>query len=196
MQRYDYSKNQPYFLNSFVLLPQNTLKMELFLTIILVVIALLLAVAVFIIFRSYRLREWELRLKSKGEIRVATMKMVTPLKIQACERLLLFLERSQLPALVKRVYVPGLAKESFHLSLLRSVEEEYEHNIAQQLYVSSEAWDAVQRAKEELVGQINATFDKTEAETDTALVAQALVALPNPFVEQAVALLKKEFNEI
>ena len=170
--------------------------MELFLTIILVVIALLLAVAVFIIFRSYRLREWELRLKSKGEIRVATMKMVTPLKIQACERLLLFLERSQLPALVKRVYVPGLAKESFHLSLLRSVEEEYEHNIAQHLYVSSEAWDAVQRAKEELVGQINATFDKTEAETDTALVAQALVALPNPFVEQAVALLKKEFNEI
>lgn len=170
--------------------------MNTFLTVVLVLIALLLAVAVFITYRSYRLREWELRLKSKGEMRVATMKMVTPLKIQACERLLLFLERSQLPALVKRVYAPGLSMEQFHLALLRSVEEEYEHNIAQQLYVSSETWDAVQRAKEELVGQVNATFDKTEADTDVALVAQALVALPNPFVEQAVALLKKEFNEI
>lgn len=170
--------------------------MNTFLTVILVVIALLLAVAVFILFRSYKLREWELRLKTKGEMRVATMKMVTPLKVQACERLLLFLERSQLPALVKRVFAPGLAKESFHLSLLRSVEEEFEHNIAQQLYVSNEVWEAVKRAKEELVGQVNATFDKTEADTDAALVAQALVALPNPFVEQAIALLKKEFNEI
>lgn len=195
-QRYLFSRFFSEFLILFLLLPENSLTMNTFLTVILVVIALLLAVAVFILFRSYKLREWELRLKTKGEMRVATMKMVTPLKVQACERLLLFLERSQLPALVKRVYAPGLAKESFHLSLLRSVEEEFEHNIAQQLYVSNEVWEAVKRAKEELVGQVNATFDKTEADTDAALVAQALVALPNPFVEQAIALLKKEFNEI
>lgn len=195
-QRYLFSRFFSEFLILFLLLPENSLTMNTFLTVILVVIALLLAVAVFILFRSYKLREWELRLKTKGEMRVATMKMVTPLKVQACERLLLFLERSQLPALVKRVFAPGLAKESFHLSLLRSVEEEFEHNIAQQLYVSNEVWEAVKRAKEELVGQVNATFDKTEADTDAALVAQALVALPNPFVEQAIALLKKEFNEI
>ena len=68
--------------------------------------------------------------------------------------------------------------------------------MAQQLYVSSEAWQAIQGAKEELVGQINATFDKAEAGTDVAIIAQALVALPNPFVDQAVAQLKKEFNAI
>jgi hypothetical protein len=55
---------------------------------------------------------------------------------------------------------------------------------------------AVQRAKEELVNQINTTFDKTEDGTDVALIAQALVALPNPFIEQAILMLKKEFNEI
>lgn len=170
--------------------------MNLFLVIVLVVIALLMAVVVFIVYRSFRLREWELRLKPKAEMRIATLKMVTPLKIQACERLLLFLERSQLPALVKRVYVPGIRKEDLHLSLLQNVEDEYEHNIAQQLYVSPTAWAAVRQAKEELVNQINTTFDKAEPDTDVALVAQALVALPNPFVEEAVTLLKKEFNEI
>lgn len=170
--------------------------MNTFLIVVLVVIALLLAVAVLVVYRSYKLREWELRLKAKGEMRVASMKMVTPLKIQACERLLLFMERSQLPVLVKRVYVPGIAKENLHLSLLQSVEDEFEHNMAQQLYVSVPTWEAVQRAKEELVGQINATFDKADADTDVAMIAQALVAVPNPFVEQAVAQLKKEFNEI
>ena len=124
------------------------------------------------------------------------MKMVVPLKIQACERLLLFLERSQLPVLVKRVFAPGVTKEAFHMALLQNVEDEFEHNMAQQLYVSNETWEAVRQAKEELVGQINATFDKTDTGTDVVMVAQALVAVPNPFVEQAVTMLKKEFNEI
>lgn len=170
--------------------------MNLFLEIVLVIIALLLAVMVFVTYRNYKLKEWELKLKAKSEIRIATMKMVTPLRIQACERFLLFLERSQLPVLVKRVYTPGATKDVFHISLLQSVEDEFEHNMAQQLYVSPEVWDAVSRAKEELVGQINTTFDKADDGTDVALIAQALVALPNPFVDQAVALLKKEFNEI
>lgn len=146
--------------------------------------------------RKLKLKEVEYRMKAKAEMRVATAKMVVPLKIQACERLLLFLERSQLPVLVKRVYVQGASKDVFHISLLQNVEDEFEHNMAQQLYVSAVLWDAVRRAKEELVGQVNATFDKAEDGTDVALIAQALVALPNPFVEQAIELVKKEFNEI
>ena len=54
----------------------------------------------------------------------------------------------------------------------------------------------MKRSKEELVGQINTTFDKAENDTDVAIIAQALVALPNPFVEQAIAELKKEYNVI
>ncbi|MBO6027346.1 MAG: hypothetical protein J6P73_08900 [Bacteroidales bacterium] len=146
--------------------------------------------------RKLKLKEFEQRLKARTEVRIVTAKMVTPLKIQACERLLLFMERSQLPVLVKRVYNPGTAKDVFHISLLHSIEDEFEHNMAQQLYVSDNVWTAVKNAKEELVNQINATFDKTDDGTDVALIAQALVALPNPFVEQAIALLKKEFNEI
>jgi len=146
--------------------------------------------------RKLKMKELELRMKSRSEVRVTTAKMVVPLKIQACERLLLFLERSQLPVLVKRVFVPGTAKEAFHMALLQNVEDEFEHNMAQQLYVSNETWEAVRRAKEELVGQINTTFEKADADTDVVMVAQALVAVPNPFLEQAIAVLKKEFNEI
>lgn len=148
------------------------------------------------LFQNHKQKMQELRLNSQAEMRIAVMKMVVPLKIQACERLLLFLERSQLPVLVKRVFAPGVTKEAFHMALLQNVEDEFEHNMAQQLYVSNETWEAVRQAKEELVGQINATFDKTDTGTDVVMVAQALVAVPNPFVEQAVTMLKKEFNEI
>ena len=148
------------------------------------------------LFRNHNQKMRELQLKTKSEMKIAVMKMIVPLKIQACERLLLFLERSQLPVLVKRVYAPGVSKEAFHIALLQSVEDEFEHNMAQQLYVSNETWEAVRQAKEELVGQINATFDKTDDGTDVVMVAKALVAVPNPFVDQAVTMLKKEFNEI
>ncbi|MBO7083441.1 MAG: hypothetical protein J6W30_06315 [Bacteroidales bacterium] len=146
--------------------------------------------------RKLKLKELEMRMKAKTELRLVTARMVTPLKIQACERFLLFLERSQLPVLVKRIYSPGMLKDGFHIALLQSIEEEFEHNLAQQLYVSNDAWTAVKSAKEELVNQINATFDKTDGGTDVALIAQALVALPNPFIDQAIIMLKKEFNEI
>ena len=88
------------------------------LIILLVVIALLIAALTVIAYRSFKLREWELRLKAKGEMRVAAMKMVTPLKIQACERFLLYLERVQLPVLVKRTYMPGMTQEQLHLALI------------------------------------------------------------------------------
>ena len=146
--------------------------------------------------RKLKLKELEFRMKARTEMRMANAKMTTPLKIQACERLVLFLERSQLPVLVKRTFVPGMAKDTFHIALLQNVEDEFEHNMAQQLYVSDATWDAVKRSKEELVGQINTTFEKAAEDTDVAIIAQALVALPNPFVEQAVAELKKEYNEI
>ena len=146
--------------------------------------------------RKLKLKDLEMRMKAKTELRLVTARMVTPLKIQACERFLLFLERSQLPVLVKRIYTPGMVKDGFHIALLQSVEEEFEHNLAQQLYVSNDAWMTVKSATEELVNQINATFDKTDDGTEVALIAQALVALPNPFIDQAILKLKKEFNEI
>lgn len=43
--------------------------------------------------RKLKLKDLELRMKARTELRIATAKMITPLKIQACERLLLFLER-------------------------------------------------------------------------------------------------------
>ena len=178
MQNYEILSSFFSLLNSFITFASNLKNMGLFFN------------------RKLKLKELEMRMNARTELRVVTAKMVTPLKIQACERFLLFLERSQLPVLVKRVYAPNLAKDVFHISLLQSIEEEFEHNLAQQLYVSNETWTAVRNAKEELVNQINATFDRTGDDTNVALVAQALVALPNPFIDQAIALLKKEFNEI
>ena len=157
---------------------------------------LLMVAAMILLSRLIRMKDAELRNGKKKELKVQALKIIMPLKVQAYERFLLYLERVQLPQLVKRVYTPGMEKGAFHLQLLQNVREEFEHNLAQQLYVSNSTWNAVVNAKEELVNQINTTFEQLKDEEDVSILAQSLVALPNPMVEQAVAVLKRDFERL
>lgn len=154
------------------------------------------AIATFILLQLLKMKKAENQRGAAVELKVNALKIIMPLKVQAYERFLLYLERVQLPVLVKRVYVPGIEKGVFHLELLQNVREEFEHNLAQQLYVSNSTWNAVKNAKEELVNQINSTFEQLKDEEDVSILAQTLVALPNPSVEQAVAVLKHDFDRL
>ena len=154
------------------------------------------AIATFILLQLLKMKKAENQRGPAVELKVNALKIIMPLKVQAYERFLLYLERVQLPVLVKRVYVPGIEKGVFHLELLQNVREEFEHNLAQQLYVSQSTWNAVKNAKEELVNQINSTFEQLKDEEDVSILAQTLVALPNPSVEQAVAVLKHDFDRL
>lgn len=154
------------------------------------------AIATFILLQLLKMKKAENQRGAAVELKVNALKIIMPLKVQAYERFLLYLERVQLPVLVKRVYVPGIEKGVFHLELLQNVREEFEHNLAQQLYVSQSTWNAVKNAKEELVNQINSTFEQLKDEEDVSILAQTLVALPNPSVEQAVAVLKHDFDRL
>ena len=157
---------------------------------------LIMVATVILLYRLIRMKDAELRNGSKYELKVQALKIIMPLKVQAYERFLLYLERVQLPQLVKRIYTPGMEKGTLHLLLLQNVREEFEHNLAQQLYVSNSTWDAVFNAKEELVNQINTTFEQLKDEEDVSIIAQSLVALPNPIVEQAIAVLKHDFERL
>ena len=157
---------------------------------------LIMVATVILLYRLIRMKDAELRNGSKYELKVQALKIIMPLKVQAYERFLLYLERVQLPQLVKRIYTPGMEKGSLHLLLLQNVREEFEHNLAQQLYVSNSTWNAVFNAKEELVNQINTTFEQLKDEEDVSIIAQSLVALPNPVVEQAITVLKHDFERL
>ena len=157
---------------------------------------LLMVAALVILLRLSKMKDAELRNGKAMELKVQALKIIMPLKVQAYERFLLYLERVQLPQLVKRIYTPGMEKGALHLLLLQNVREEFEHNLAQQLYVSNSTWNAVVNAKEELVNQINTTFEQLNDEEDVSIIAQSLVALPNPVVEQAVSVLKHDFERL
>ena len=89
----------------------------------------------------------------------------TPLQLQAYERLILLAERISLPNLINRVNQPGLGVKEMQSLLTQSIRQEFDYNITQQIYVSAEAWQAVQNLKDQnllIINQI-ASFMPAEA---------------------------------
>ena len=78
-----------------------------------------------------------------------------PLQLQAYERLVLLTERISLPNLVSRVNQPELTAREMQQLLTLNIKQEFEHNITQQIYVSREAWEAVNNLKEQNLLIIN-----------------------------------------
>ena len=129
------------------------------------------------------------------ELKSVSLKLTVPLRIQAYERLLLYIERIQFPVLVKRVFHPGISRNDFQFSILQNVQDEFEHNLAQRLYVSEKTWQLIVLAKEEVLQNVNAVFNDNP-EADVAMIAQKIASFENPMVEKAVVNIKNEFNSL
>lgn len=77
------------------------------------------------------------------------------LQLQAYERLILLTERIALPNLISRMNQPGTGGRDMQMLLTQTIRQEFDHNITQQLYVSTEAWDAVRNLKDQNIHIIN-----------------------------------------
>jgi len=98
------------------------------------------------------------------------------LKMQAYERIILYIERIELEGLVMRAFLSEMTVQQLQAALLRTIREEYEHNTTQQLYVTEQTWECIKAARA-LVLAIIAHACKDLAPTDNGMqLAQALFA--------------------
>lgn len=77
------------------------------------------------------------------------------LRVQAYERLVLYLERITPGALIMRLHQAGMSSKLLRSDMSKTVREELEHNLSQQIYVSEKSWKMVFKAKEETINLIN-----------------------------------------
>lgn len=82
-------------------------------------------------------------------------KLTLPMRLQAYERLALFLERITVDSLVVREQSDEFTAREYHQHLLASIRAEYEHNLSQQIYISGDAWNILKNAKEGTLKMIN-----------------------------------------
>lgn len=127
-----------------------------------------------------------------------TVKTVTPLRLQAYERMALFLERISPDSLVLRCYQPGIDTKVLQGVMTKTIRDEWEHNLSQQIYLSSEAWERIRNAKDEMIGVVNSAAINIPAGADpTRLAGSIFAAVAQTQLPTASALefIKKELRE-
>ena len=139
-------------------------------------------------------------IKQQTEIKLANQNLITPIRLQAYERVVLFLERNSPNNLVIRTNKPNMTAFELQTSLIKTIRDEFDHNLSQQLYISAQAWDLVKNAKEDLIKTINTAASQTQENSTSANLGQIIFELslkqknsPNKI---ALDFLKKEIKTI
>ncbi|MDR4987619.1 MAG: hypothetical protein RG741_02120 [Bacteroidales bacterium] len=122
------------------------------------------------------------------------MRISLPLRLQAYERLVIFLERISPNSLIARVHRQGLTVREFQLQLLKVVRDEYSHNLSQQVYVSAKAWELTAGACEEIIAQVNALAASLDDKADSGMLSRKLLEaeLAKSATREAIDFLKSE----
>ncbi len=119
--------------------------------------ALLVAIMAWVVLGSMIRNERDRR---RQELILQNSRTIIPIKLQAYERVILFLERISLESLLVRVSTPNMNAAQLHSGLLTSVRSEFEHNLSQQIYMSPQAWEVVRNARSGTIKLINSEFEK------------------------------------
>jgi hypothetical protein len=152
--------------------------------------------AVYLMVRAFIGKEIELK---KIEVRGRSIETVLPIRLQAYERITLFLERIAPQALIFRLSNPTYSAQEFHRILLDEIRNEYNHNVSQQVYMSEYVWNMVKNAKEELTASINEVAGAMNPDSKAIDLSRQLLQHILDKKEDAVALalseLKKEIQQ-
>ena len=89
------------------------------------------------------------------EQRLRQTEIALPLRLQAYERMCLFLERISPNNLLMRLNGSATTVPEFQQILLRDVRDEFNHNLSQQVYLSPEAWERIRATQQEVIVLIN-----------------------------------------
>ena len=148
--------------------------------------------------RWLKSQQKERLLQMKLDERQETLRVVTPIRLQAYERMALFLERISPNSLVLRCYQPGMDLKLLQGVMTKNIRDEWEHNLSQQVYLSTELWTRIREAKDEMVNLVNSAAVTLADTTDPTRLAAGIFASAAQHSPTGVALeaMHKEINEL
>lgn len=124
-------------------------------------------------------------------------KQALPLRLQAYERMALFLERIEPSKLLIRVTPNSPDKYDYENLLVFHIEQEFEHNLAQQIYISEKCWTIINTAKNTLIQTIRRANMSDKVDSANKLREVILTDLLDKQSPSSVALafIKNEVSE-
>lgn len=134
------------------------------------------------------------------ELQKETRAHLLPLRLQAHERIILFIERINPENMLLRIYQPGISIETLQAAVLNEVRMEYQHNITQQLYVAADTWQVIKKLKDDTLAMINSGAqglgkDASGKDLSRAILEHMASIEENPY-DLTLRLIKQEIHRL
>ncbi|MGS2760855.1 DUF7935 family protein [Sinomicrobium sp. M5D2P9] len=126
-----------------------------------------------------------------------SQKDILPVRLQAYERMVLFLERINPSKLLLRISPNGANKDDYEALLIRNIEEEYDHNLSQQIYMSDECWNVIKTAKNttiQLIRKVNMSEKADSPDKLREIILNEMFDKISPSAT-ALAYIKREVSD-
>lgn len=142
--------------------------------------------------RFFNLKTIEINKESRANI--------LPLRLQAHERLIIFVDRINPANLLVRLHQQGIGIGTLQAGILNEVRSEYQHNITQQLYVDSITWNVVRKLKDDTIAMINNAVQGIPADANGIELSKAILQHmagidENPY-DLTIELIKKDIQKL
>jgi hypothetical protein len=136
----------------------------------------------------------------RAELKKQRQEYFLPSRVEAYQRAVLLMERIHPNSLVMRLHNPGLPAKALQADFLKAIREEYDHNVAQQLFISLQGWQMVKNSKEETIKIINIAGNQMLASSNgmdlSAKIFEIVAEVGQLPTEITVEYLKKELQEL
>jgi hypothetical protein len=170
------------------------------LLVVLAIVIVALASIVFLVLNFNKKTNFSESLAVQGELRKQRQEFFLSHRMEAYQRAILYLERIHPVTIVMRMNQQHVNAVLFQSMLLKAIREEYDHNVAQQMFISPNVWHLLKNAKEETVKLINVGASELPADASSSDLAKAIITLTadiNPLPSEiAIDALKAEFQQL
>jgi len=121
-----------------------------------------------------------------------------PLRLQAYERMALFLERISPSKLLIRIAPNNSNKADYETLLIQSIEQEFEHNLSQQIYISDKCWSIATTAKNATIQLIRkaSMLEKTDTANKLREVVLTEMMERRSPSDAALSFIKEEVSDL
>lgn len=138
-----------------------------------------------------------IRLK-KQEINFLATKSNSEIKLQALERMTLFLERLKPANLVTR-FDKDLQPHEFVFLTEKNINEEFDYNSSQQLYISRSSWQDIITSKNNVIQLLRKTYEELADNAgldDFKTILLMGYLQSDDYIADTIENLRKELNKI
>lgn len=132
----------------------------------------------------------------KLEILAAKRKDSLPIKLQAYERLLLFCERINPAKMLLRIQPLSTNTNDYLQLLIANIEQEFEHNLVQQIYISEDSWTAIYAAKSSVINKLKQVAENANSANELRENILIDYSKTLPPTETAIAFIKNEVKKL